>query len=740
MDIEKLIVRLMADASSYTRTMDGAIAKAVSTAKGIGGAFKSLATGDAFSAAGNAIKNAVLNPLSTVKSVVSGATSVLTTVLGGGLSLVANVASGVFSTAMSLVTTGLMAVVAVTALAGMEAIKLAAEYEQASIAFEVMTGSAEKGKETLDAITKLGVETPFTSRSLISTAQQLSSFGIEADQLVPTLRALGDVASGGTGGSLDSRMQRLSLAFGQVMTAGRLMGTELKQFNEAGVPLIKYLAKVMHEDETAIKGLVEQGRVGSAHVVMAFNAMTGAGGRFENMMDRQSKGITGRWSTLVDTIQLALKNLGMSFIQGFGLNELLQQWTAAVNEIGSGTGQLEGIFTRLRGIFDSFVNAVSAVGKGLFEAIFGATSFTWDDVEQTVNKALRGIIEGMGGLLEILRQVGLFIMKYLVYPLVQGVAALENFSTIAKFQAGMINEEERNKRIMASESFQMVRTVSSGIRAIENMSPTQVFGRILADFDRRQLENRRGGIGPTSEETQARFLVAAQEQALQEFQDKRRATMGGVAGGLGVDPFILSDYQTISSMRKSYIEARTKELMQTTPGTREFTESQRQQMRVEWQPGIFGGNAREVADKLKKEMMNGTSALAQFTDTMKDLDEALGMKTGGFAFGLDRIKGIINQQEADFGAYKAFMELRKSVGDRLEAKLPPALTAGSQEAQDVINRSTQKTASWQDQVLQVMEAAKAAEEEQAKDVKEIVSALKEYAKKNPPPTVRGKGI
>lgn len=199
------------------------------------------------------------------------------------------------------------------------AAKFAAQYERAAIAFEVMTGNAQTGKKLLDEITALAIETPFTSIELIEAAKQVKAFGFETAETIPIISRLGDISQG-TGARLD----RLILAFGQVRTTGRLMGQELRQFTNAGVPILEYLSKVMKVPTSAVPQLVRQGRVSFEDVARAINKMTNEGGLFADMMGRINREtVYGRWQNFEESLQLTGRNLALAAFEAFHLRDVL---------------------------------------------------------------------------------------------------------------------------------------------------------------------------------------------------------------------------------------------------------------------------------------------------------------------------------------------------------------------------------------------------------------------------------
>jgi tape measure domain-containing protein len=231
------------------------------------------------------------------------------------------------------------AVGAVTVAAGAavyQGIRLAASYEKAGIAFEVMTGSAERGRQMLEDINQLALATPFRSTELVEGAKELKAFGVGTENVIPALQALGDV-SAGTGTSLG----RLTLAFGQVMTVGHLTGQELRQFNNAGVPMAENLAAVMNKPIESIQHLVRQGKVGANDVIAAFNRMTGEGGTFNDMMRRLNDTVSGQWNTLVENLEFLARDMGTAFFEGTRLKDLLKSansWFTGVREGMQGEG------------------------------------------------------------------------------------------------------------------------------------------------------------------------------------------------------------------------------------------------------------------------------------------------------------------------------------------------------------------------------------------------------------------
>lgn len=183
---------------------------------------------------------------------------------------------------------------------------LADKLEQTSISFEVLTGSGEKAKKLLWDLTQLAKESPTLELlSIRDTAKQLIAFGIDTDSVVGTIKMLGDV-SAATGVDIS----RIGYAYGQVRSAGRLYGTELRQFTEAGVPLLATLANMYGVTEKSARKMVEDGKVSFNDMQEAFRKLTSEWWMMANMMSRQANTLSGKISKLKDEIAISMEEWG----------------------------------------------------------------------------------------------------------------------------------------------------------------------------------------------------------------------------------------------------------------------------------------------------------------------------------------------------------------------------------------------------------------------------------------------
>lgn len=183
-------------------------------------------------------------------------------------------------------------------------IEVGSEFEQLQISFETMLGSADKATALIKELTKFAIKTPFELKDVSKGAKSLLAFGIAEEKILPTLKSLGDVAAG-----LSVPIERLILNFGQVQAQTKLTGRELRDFAIAGVPLLQVLADNMGKTTAQIKEMVSAGDIGFADVEQAFISMSSEGGKFFNLMERQTASTGGQISNLRDVVSLLADDL-----------------------------------------------------------------------------------------------------------------------------------------------------------------------------------------------------------------------------------------------------------------------------------------------------------------------------------------------------------------------------------------------------------------------------------------------
>lgn len=202
---------------------------------------------------------------------------------------------------------GIGAYFSVQALQGFtqQLIGVRGEFQKTEIAFGTMLKSEEKAQALMGEMVDLAAKTPFGLTDVTDGAKRLLAFQVPAEQVVDTLRRMGDVAAG-----LGVPMGQLIHVYGQVKAQGKLMTNDLYQFMNAGIPMTAELAKVMGVAENEVKDLISAGKVGFPEVQSVINNLTNEGGLFFNLMEQQSASLSGQIANLEDAIEQMYNKIG----------------------------------------------------------------------------------------------------------------------------------------------------------------------------------------------------------------------------------------------------------------------------------------------------------------------------------------------------------------------------------------------------------------------------------------------
>lgn len=190
------------------------------------------------------------------------------------------------------------------AAAGTYALKKSGEFEQLGVAFETMIGDASKAAEFTNKLFDFAAETPFNVENLADASKKLLAFGVAADDVLPTLDSLGNIASGV---GMD-KLPNLITALGQVKSKTVLAGQELMQFTETGVPIIAELAKVTGHSIKDITNNTKDLGITYDQVLKALNNLSN--GKFKDLMKKQSKTLLGQFSNFQDQLAREAAKVG----------------------------------------------------------------------------------------------------------------------------------------------------------------------------------------------------------------------------------------------------------------------------------------------------------------------------------------------------------------------------------------------------------------------------------------------
>lgn len=186
-----------------------------------------------------------------------------------------------------------------------EIVNVRGEFQKLEVSFKTMLGSEEKATDLMNQLVRTAATTPFDLQGVADGARQLLAYGENVENVNDDLIRLGNIAAG-----LNQPLSDLVYLYGTTMTQGRLYTQDYNQFVGRGIPLGRELASVLGVTESKVREMVEAGKVGFPEVQKALQNLTNEGGMFYNLMEEQSKTISGQISNIEDSISTMFNTLG----------------------------------------------------------------------------------------------------------------------------------------------------------------------------------------------------------------------------------------------------------------------------------------------------------------------------------------------------------------------------------------------------------------------------------------------
>lgn len=175
------------------------------------------------------------------------------------------------------------------------------KFERWDISFATMLGDPNEAKDLITEVMEFAAKTPFEIGQSMQSTKMLLAAGFKSENIIDVMTDLGNAAAGA-----DVPITRIIYNFRQVKALGRLMGRDLNDFHNTGIPVLEEVAKVVGKTVSETKKMVSQGKIGFDIVREAFRRMSSEGGRYEDLMLKLSKTLSGEWSNFKDRITLSM--------------------------------------------------------------------------------------------------------------------------------------------------------------------------------------------------------------------------------------------------------------------------------------------------------------------------------------------------------------------------------------------------------------------------------------------------
>lgn len=163
-----------------------------------------------------------------------------------------------------------------------------ADFEKSTRTYQVMTGNKGIGTSLSGELNNLK-QNSILGTAVYPNAQMLMAMGDTPDKVIPHLKMLGDVSMGDA-----DKLGRLTYAFGEVESAGKLNGRQLLQFINAGFNPLNEISKKTGKNMETLRQEMAKGKITFAEVEQAFESVTGKGGRFNDMMNQMADTTSGK--------------------------------------------------------------------------------------------------------------------------------------------------------------------------------------------------------------------------------------------------------------------------------------------------------------------------------------------------------------------------------------------------------------------------------------------------------------
>lgn len=251
----------------------------------------------------------------------------------------------------------------------------------------------DKANELMGELWGFAVDTPLSMAEVIDQSVKLLATGTAPENLIDTLGVIGDISQGDT-----AMFSKVSRAYWQIMTTGRLLSQDANQLTQAGVPIWQimtdYFNTIGRDGDTewtvtkarglataaALQGNPELA-ISGEEVAAALKWVTSPGGMYYNAMNNIMNTEYGQAQKMKDSYEIAAGTFTKAFFDVFtsdtipALNEILQKlndWAIENPEA-------------LENLAEAFSNFATTGLSALLDGLTGIVSF-WNENQGVFDK------------------------------------------------------------------------------------------------------------------------------------------------------------------------------------------------------------------------------------------------------------------------------------------------------------------------------------------------------------------
>ena len=284
--------------------------------------------------------------------------------------------------------------------------------QQAQMQFGVLLRSAEDAKNMLAEMQQYADVTPFQLTDLTQASTMMLAFGIAGDEIMPTLRTLGDISLGST-----EKLNHLAYAFSEVASQGQLMSRHVLMMVNSGFNPLQVISEKTGVSMKDLKTAMEEGKISLEMTKEAFRLATAEGGRFQDGMLKASRTYEGQMSTIKDYTNKALGGVVKPLFEAI-TNQVLPKVVSAFKILAQylpeiGKAIETNVMPQLTLLLKTFMYFI-----GLYKGGAGDTSNISGSIQTwttSIGSAIKGIIvfmEGVRNAYLIIKTLGEGIMAF----------------------------------------------------------------------------------------------------------------------------------------------------------------------------------------------------------------------------------------------------------------------------------------------------------------------------------------
>ena len=636
--------------------------------------------------------------------------------------------------------------------------------EKMQVTFGVLAGGMGKGKELFSEIQRFSTQSPFSVDQLSDSAQVLMGMGVSIDNLIPSLKRLGDVAGGDT-----DRLKRLALVAGEVRAEGKLTGLRIRQFASLGVG-VEDFAKTAGVQGGAFRALLSAQMVPGSIVTDTINRLTDKGGRFFEMTKASLETVSGQWTRFDNTVKVSTSTFGEAFLSSSKLRDAIasiatyfESGIPNMRKWGLALGQAIAPFIAdIPVAVKAFQDMVTGGGLGL---LFPRSSMLdpFKQMEDSSKTMMERVIDLGTIMAKVLANITSGIMNAISMIPTLIADILDGLSLFMESLPGGFGGKRTTPAMSLSNE------------QYKKMTPSDMFFSNFTPQEAWELANGRGIVRPEVKGEGAAAKVQEAADAMRKkltpganmemflkdlekmpnaidalsgemklrFNQQKRMGAGEVSLGFSGAAGRIIDPQKMSPLAQKVIEDSYKELG------------------VQTKQGFIAGGGGTVMEKFVNQMnanfeaymgmdkpaftrMQGRLSALQnvipekLGKPIENLGNIIGGPLGAALSGLGTVAGVgkippmggLSKEAFERNQFNDYEKMRQSVtgGRSASDTLPRAMQFGSAEAMDTINKAQVDNRSIADEVISVLQAMLEQQQQQKEAQRETINAINNQAR------------